>query len=211
MLVRTSWITLAAALVLVGCEDTTGPVNDRAVSPQFDRSAAPELRTLRQSPDAPPLETYRVSFWAFVRKASTVQVSYQPAARKSKGDPFLRFEIPKHGLQTRADGTRLQERDSVYITLTIDPVTFDVHFEPSGVRFSLAEPARLTLWYRHADPDLNDDGVVDATDQALAWGVAVWSQTKQTKPWHKMASKNDTNRKVVTARLHHFSEYAVCW
>ena len=212
MFVRRSWTALAVMLVFVACEDTTGPVNDRAVpGPQLSWSAAAQTRILQQSASAPPLEAYSVSFWAFVGKTSTVRVRYQPAAPESQGDPFLRFEIPKQGLATSADGTRLRRGDSVYITLTIDAVSLDVHFEPSGVSFSKIWPAALTIWYGNANPDLNGDGLVDGTDQTLAERLAVWSQTRKTQRWHKLASKNNTRRKFVSARLYHFSEYAVCW
>ena len=212
MLVRRSWTALAVVLAFVACEDTAGPVNDRAVpGPQLRWSAAAQTRILRQSPSVPPLEAYSVSFWAFVGKASAVQVRYQPAGGQALGDPFLRFEVPKHALATRADGTRLQRGDSVYITVTIDAVSLDVHFEPSGVSFSKVWPAALTIWYGNANPDVNGDGVVDATDQTLTRQLAVWSQSRKTQRWHKLASKNNARREFVAAPLYHFSEYAVCW
>jgi len=213
MFVRRSLIALAVAFTFVACEDTTGPVNDHGAvpGPQLSRMPSPAMHIVRQSPSAPPLEAYRVSFWAFVGQASTVRVRYLAAAGESLGHPFLRFEIPKQGLETSADGRRLKRGDSVHITLSIDPGSFDVHFKPSGVSFSKIWPAALTLWYGNADPDLDGDGEVDATDQTLAQHLAVWSQTRKTQPWLKLASNNNANRKFVAARLYHFSEYAVCW
>ena len=212
MFVRRCFVALAVALAFVECRDTTGPVAERAVpDPQFRRMPAAGVRILQQSPSAPPLEDYRVSFWAFVGKASTVRVRYQAAAGASLGGSFLRFAIPKQGLATDASGMRLKRGDSVHITLTIDPVSFDVHFKPSGVSFSKSWPAALTLWYGNANADLNADDVVDATDQTLAKHLAVWSQTRKTQPWLKLASNNNTSRQFVAARLYHFSEYAVCW
>src|SRR5437762_2210685 len=140
MFVRRSLIALAVAFTFVACEDTTGPVNDHGAvpGPQLSRMPSPAMHIVRQSPSAPPLEAYRVSF-------------------------------------------------------------------------SKIWPAALTLWYGNADPDLDGDGEVDATDQTLAQHLAVWSQTRKTQPWLKLASNNNANRKFVAARLYHFSEYAVCW
>ena len=212
MCVRRSLVAFAVAFAVVECRDAVGPVTEQVVpGPQFSRMPAAGSRILQQSPSAPPLEAYRVSFWAFVGKASTVRVRYQAAVGASLGDPFLRFEVPKHALATRADGTRLQRGDSVYITVTIDAVSLDVHFEPSGVSFSKVWPAALTIWYGNANPDVNGDGVVDATDQTLTRQLAVWSQSRKTQRWHKLASRNNTRREFVAAPLYHFSEYAVCW
>ena len=139
MLVRRSWTALAVVLAFVACEDTAGPVNDRAVpGPQLRWSAAAQTRILRQSPSVPPLEAYSVSF-------------------------------------------------------------------------SKVWPAALTIWYGNANPDVNGDGVVDATDQTLTRQLAVWSQSRKTQRWHKLASRNNTRRQFVGAPLYHFSEYAVCW
>jgi hypothetical protein len=184
------------------------------------------MHILRQSPTAPPLETYQVSFWARRDKASTVIVNYQPAAGQSVGDPFLRFDIPKDGLQEGRDrrhgdrrhsegrdGDRRhgEERDSVLITLTIDPENFSVEFEPSGVVFSRRHPATLAIWYGNADPDLNGDGVVDATDRALAEQLALWVRQAQPAPWLKVLSQTETGQQWVWTALRHFSEYAVSW
>jgi hypothetical protein len=212
MFVRRSLIALALALTYVACRDTAGPVTEPVMpGPQLSRIPAPASRIIQQSPSAPPLEAYRVSFWAVVGKASTVRVRYLAGAGESLGHPFLRFEIPKQGLETSADGTRLKRGDSVHITLTIDPVSFSVHFKPSGVSFSRSWPAALTLWYGNANPDLNADHVEDETDQTLAQQLAVWTQTRKKEPWLKLASKNNTRRQFVAAPLYHFSEYAVCW
>jgi hypothetical protein len=99
---------------------------------------------------------------------STVAVDYRPAAGQSVGQPFLRFRIPKFGLKTGPDGARLYGADSVFITMTIDSVKLSVDFQPSGVTFSEVFAAGLIIWYANANPDLNCDGVVDSTDQALA-------------------------------------------
>ena len=67
-----------------------------------------------------------------------------------------------------------QQAGSVKITLTIDPVLLSVHFEPSGLTFRQARPAKLTFWYGNTDPDLNGDGAVDDADWQLAEQIAIW-------------------------------------
>jgi hypothetical protein len=99
----------------------------------------------------------------------------------------------------------------VYVTLTIDSVTFSVNFQPSGVEFSKHVPARLTLWYENANPDLNGDGVVDATDQAMLLQLAVWCRPVGTRSWLRLSSNNDATLPSISTALYHFSEYAVSW
>ncbi len=108
-------------------------------------------------------------------------------------------------------GVPLARGDSVRITLTIDTVSFKVDFQPSGVLFSNSSPAQLAIWYQDANPDLNGDGIVDATDQALKDQLAIWYRGSKAGPWKQVWSKNDSSQEVVTAALYHFSQYAVCW
>src|SRR5207244_13195190 len=126
------------ALVAAGCSDGTSPT---AIQPPLaqttsESSSFTETHILQQAPTAPPLQTYRVSFWARHDKESTVAVDYQPAAGQSVGQPFLRFRIPKFGLKWGPDGARLWGSDSFLITLIIATLTLYVDFVPSGRVFS---------------------------------------------------------------------------
>jgi hypothetical protein len=85
-----------------------------------------------------------------------------------------------------------------------------VDFQPSGVWFSHGLPARLTIWYENADPDLNGDGVVDPTDQMLQQQIALWGRAENAA-WVRLLSDNDPTLPSVSTVLHHFSEYAVSW
>ncbi|HEV8263722.1 MAG TPA: hypothetical protein VGQ06_02145 [Gemmatimonadales bacterium] len=212
MTARHSLIPLALALLAAACSDSMGPLPTLA-PPSFSEVAADstDLHVLRQSPTAPPLATYRVAFWARHDQESTVAVDYRPAAGQSVGQPFLRFRIPKFGLKTGPDGTRLYGSDSVFITMTIDSVKLAVDFQPSGVTFSEVFAAGLIIWYANANPDLNGDGVVDATDEALQQQLALSEQPAKMTGWFKTATKNDATQKYVAAELYHFSQYAVAW
>ena len=204
-------VPVAALLFLGGCADAVGPaVEPHLVDAPSVSAPVADLHILRQAPTAPALETYQVSFWARRDRASTVTVNYLPAAGESVGQPFLRFDIPRDGLQAGVDGRRLGRRDAVYITLTIDPQTLAVDFAPSGVSFSGRRPATLAIWYGNADPDFNGDGTVDAVDQALVEVLAIWGRPQRPAPWLKAASQTDAGQ-WIWAALYHFSEYAVSW
>jgi hypothetical protein len=214
---RRPWL-FAILAVLAGCRDVAAPASDPAFAnpqlgwsgPGFTLPSPAGIHMLRQAADAPPLETYQVSFWACDGEASTVTVNYQPVGAQPVGQPFLRFDIPKNALVTDAGGERMKRGDSVLVTLTIDPVTFAVDFQPSGVWFSRGIPAQLTIWYENADPDLNGDGVTDASDQLLQQEIALWGHAADT-PWVRLPSDNDTTLPSVSTVLRHFSEYAVSW
>lgn len=203
-------LALALALFAAGCSDGALPTGIAAPLANVVESST-GLHVLRQAPTAPPLETYRVSFWAYKGAASTVTVNYQPGAGQSVGQPFLRFDIARNGLLAGGGGVPLRTGDSVAVTLTIDSVRFAVNFQPSGVVFSPGSVATLTLWYQNADPDLNGDGVVDAADEALKQQLALWYRRGNTYSWLKLSSDNDTTLPAVSTALYHFSEYAVSW
>ena len=214
------WSLFAIVVGLVGCQDVTAPtpVQPATGRAPFNMSAdnagpssAPVgVHMLRQAPWAPQLETYEASFWAVDGQPSGITVNYLPADGELVGQPFLRFDIPKNAMATGVGGTRVNRGDSVLVTVIIDPVTFSVEFDPSGVVFSNGTPAHLTIWYENADPDLNGDGSVDAADQLLQQQLAVWFHAGQVR-WVPMPSANDPTLPSVSTALYHFSEYAVSW
>ena len=110
-----------------------------------------------------------------------------------------------------ASGVPLRRGDSVAMTLTIDPNSFSVDFQPSGVRFSAYAPARLVLWYGNANLDLNGNGVLDGNDRTLVDQLAIWYQLSPSASWFRQLSRNDPTQTLVGTELYHFSEYAVSW
>jgi hypothetical protein len=203
---------LILVLVAAGCSDQTAPTPTTVPAP-LAALAPPPLGThiLQQSLAAPQLRTYQVSFWAKRGTQTAVSVNYLRRSGQWLPDPFLRFKIPINGLVAGAGGIPLDRGDSVWITLTIDTVFFNVDFQPSGVMFSSSSPAQLAIYYENANPDLNGDGIVDATDQALKDQLAIWYKGSKTMAWRQVLSKNDASQEVVTAALYHFSQYAVAW
>ncbi len=204
-------ILFALALLAGGCGDGLGP-RPTAVQPPLAMTVATKtVSMLRQGKTAPPLATYQVSVWAYVGRASAVSVRYLPAKGQTVGDTFLRFNIPKGGLVAGANGAPLKSGDSILVTLSIDPTSFMVDFQPSGVLFSKTSPATLGFWYGRANPDLNGDGVVNATDQALIQQLAIWYQGGKTTGWSQQPSINDPTKQLVGTAVYHFSQYAVAW
>ena len=211
MSLRRYRMPLILALLAVGCSDQTGPSPTAVQPPLAEVLPPPGAHILRQSPTAPRLQRYQVSFWAKRGVQTTIFLNYRRALGQWFPDPFLRFKIPINGLVAGAGGVPLARGDSVFITLTIDTVLFNVDFQPSGVLFSKSSPAQLAIWYQNADPDLNGDGVVDAADETLKQQLAIWYRGSKAGAWKQLWSKNDTTEELVTAALEHFSQYAVSW
>jgi hypothetical protein len=215
MFARHSLISLGLVLLAAtACREAAAPASwQGAPALQADvlgaeisaPTAGSQLHILKQGTTAPQLETYQVSFWAVKGRASGVKVKYQD------GHQFLQFDIPKAGLASGAGGARLRTGDSVLITLSIDAATFDLDFQPAGVQFSSRSPATLQLWFANANPDLNGDGVVDATDDLLSQQLDFWYQATTSDPWVRLSSQRDLAQKWVLTDLYHFSGYAVSW
>ena len=211
------WLPLAILFCLTACRDVAAPLGEVA-NPEFSLgavtgkpTASEQLHVLQQSLTAPPLETYQVAFWARKDRASTVTVNYLPRSGQSARSPFLRFDIPRDGLVSVPGDERFGRRDSVFITLTIDPESFSVDFQPSGVVFDRRHPATLVMWYENANPDLNADGVVNAADAALTAQLALWTRQATPSPWQKLGSGVEPTQPFVYSTLRHFSQYAVSW
>jgi hypothetical protein len=217
-------VPLALLLAVASCQDAAGPLAQQSrTGPLFssvgngdsdvsaDSSAPYATPILRQAAGAPSLETYQVSFWLSRDKAKQVVVRYRPTAAESQGEPFLLFDVPKDGLHAGAGGATLAKKDSIEITLTIDPATFQVQFEPSGVLFSERQPATLVFWYQNADLDLNGDGVVNGADRDLAAWLRIVYRRDGHAHWHKTKSMKGWTAPYVFAPIHHFSSYAVSW
>lgn len=220
MLTRHRWFVLAVGVALAGCQDASRPLGPASTTASVEQavqvqSTASDLfgdvwfenpaHILRQDAGAPALETYRTSFWVRRDKLTQVTVNYQD------GQPFLWFDVPKDGLFQRSNGQPFKGRDSVYITLTIDTLHFVVDFEPSGLVFKKDHAAQLFIWYEHANPDLNRDGVVDATDASLRDSLHIVTRPVKRANWHPAKGGKGQTLPYVFADLRHFSQWAVSW
>lgn len=201
---RLYWpLAVLVTVMHAGCRDATTALSPPLTSAEYRvvRSTPP---ILQQSSSAPALEAYQTSVWLTKGNARSVAVRYQ------NGDPFLQFDVPRDGLVAGAAGSFMRKGDSVWVTLTIDPVNFAVDFQPSGLIFSSRSPANLTFWYANANLDFNGNGVVDGNDRLVLQQLSLWyAATSATG--YKVSTKNDPSQLFLSGAIYHFSSYAVSW
>jgi hypothetical protein len=190
---------LAALALVAACGgDSTGP--------KITQKQTTDLHFLRLSSSAPPLEATVVSFWAVKGQDREVRVRFRT------GEDYLRFRVFANSLLQRPDGTPFANSDSVLITITInDPTTLNADFQPAGLKFSPAAPARLQYEFGEADKDLNEDGVVNATDTALIPLISTWRQETSGGPWLKVSSLVEIEINEVQADILGFTGYALAY
>jgi hypothetical protein len=159
---------------------------------------------------APSANPDRASFWAYTDQAAALMVYV--LSDDATWQPYARVNIRRGSLLRRPDGTSFAFRDSIEITMSVDPAALQVQLEPSGLEFNLLVPAQLSIWYQGANPDFNGDGLVNGLDDYITQvllGVSV--QARPGGPWTTIPSYNDIVNRVVSADLRHFSGYAVSW
>jgi hypothetical protein len=100
----------------------------------------------------------------------------------------------------------------VLITLTVvDTTSLVVDFQPQGLRFAAAAPAKLTFGYAETDPDLDFDGTVDDDDAALEATLGIGRQEMSSDPFQPIPSQADTLADQVRADIDGFTRYAVMY
>ncbi len=229
MRLRRMLVALSACLVLAACgEMTSVPTdellfgkgkaigkqnNDRFSTGNDHHEPVPFFpHVLRQSVNAPPLQTYHVEFWAKYDAATNVRVDYEPDIY---GDTthFLFIHVPSEALLYRPDGSVVAPGDSVLIGVTIDPVLLQVNFEPHGMIFAPRKPIKLRIHYELADADYNGDGKVDRRDADIErHDMGFGYQAREGDLWFKFDPDDRSIRnKWVQLNVRHFSNYAVAW
>jgi hypothetical protein len=197
-------LAAAALFGAAGCssDDATGPTT----KPTAD------LHIVRRADAAPPLLTTTASFYAKKGEDRELRLFYAPAAGSggSVGAEFLRLRVRANSLDRRPDGSAIAVGDSVLITVTADPTLMTVDFQPTGLRFSAAEPAELKLRFAECDGDYDGDGDVDATDAVLKTQIAIWSQEAPTEPWTKQSTALLATLDATTT-LAGFTGYAIAY
>ena len=194
-------VLLAAAAVVAGCGDSSAPTKPTT-----------QLNFLRLAPTAPPYANAVDSFWAKKGTDREIRIYFQPKAGESDSSELLEFKVPSQALLRRPDGTLFATGDSVLIHVTvIDPVHMIVQFEPSGLLFSPSSPARLKFEFAEADDDINDDGVVNATDDSLKAELHLWRQESSALPWVQLATNVDVSLEEVEADILGFTNYALAY
>ena len=168
--------------------------------------ATSDLHFLRLSASAPPLQSTVVSFYA--RKGSDREVRL----KFTNGEDYLRFRVFANSLLTRPDGGAFATGDSILITITVtDPTKLVADFQPAGLKFDPANPARLQFEFGECDKDLNGDGVVNATDTTLLPTISTWRQETAAGEWFKVSSAVELEINEVQADIFSFTGYALAY
>ncbi len=206
---RSCWL-VAAILAAIACSQDgdggSGPGNDSVV--QVEDS----LTFLRPTPGGPAFGDGTVSFWAVKGQRREARLMYRPLPGAVDSVEFARFRVDDRSLVNRPDGSPLAPGDSILITLTIaDSSRLIAGFEPAGLRFNAARPARLALKYGEADPDLDHNGVVNAADTALVATFRIWRQEEPGQPWVSVPSTLSEEALEVEADIFGFTRYAVAY
>lgn len=194
-------LLLPVLLGLASCEGLLSPESSPSVSDD-------ELTIVRVDPDAPPLSATEVSFWAVRGEERAVEIRY--AAAGGYNGKCLRFVVPAESLLRDSEGRMISPGDSIRITVRVeDPNLYLFEFDPGGVRFNPAHPARLEIRYSWIAEDANGDGVVDERDRAIADGFGIWRQERRGEPWARIPSRRLYEIQEIHADITGFTRYAM--
>ena len=198
-------LAAGAVFTLVACSSATD-------------SLAPEERTENQlklltvTNDAPPLATNALSFYAVKGKNANADIWYRPRPGQRDSTKFLEFRLGGNTLDRRPDGSAIADGDSVRITLTVrDPAHFVLEFQPSGLKFSSKDAAKLRMFFGEAGDDVDRNGRVDSDDDNVKQRLSIWRQEQTGLPWFKVASVVVREAKRVDADLAGFTGYALAY
>jgi hypothetical protein len=208
-------VRVAALLlpVALGCSAIPG-VDDGGTGPEPGNSIVRQdsLSFLRADPAAPPLADRLMSFWAVRGKTREIRLMYRPRAGAPDSVEFARFRVDARSLINDSAGNPIAQGDSVLITVGVaDTLGLITEFQPAGLVFSAAQPARLWLKFGEADDDLNDDGSVNAADTTALHSLAIWKQEHAGEPWSRLPSTVDTRAQDVEAAIPGFTRFAVAY
>ena len=196
-----------AVLLTAACSDATDTDEDGPgtikTNPNF----------LQLAPDAPAPAATSVSFWAKKGEDRRGEINFAAAPGALDTAEFVKFRVREGSLLARPDGTPFAMGDSIQITITVeDAQNMIFRFEPSGLRFSSSDPARLDLYYGKADHDFDDDGSIDDDDFLIeATKLAIWKQETPGGPWTKLGVIRDVEIDEIEANITSFTGYAIAF
>lgn len=216
-MIRHRWLTLAAlaaAGAALACSgDAPAPLRPLATdTPALDAGTAATPVFLTLDPNAPPLVSTTVSFYAVKGQDREAWLYYMPAAGETDSSKFLRFRVRKKSLCNYVDGTPIANGDSVLITITVtDQDKQIVNFQPAGLRFCKGRPAKLNLWYLEADHDFDQDGDIDGADAIYETNLRIWRQEGVGQPWIRMTTTLTVSLDETEADIKGFTNYVVAY
>jgi hypothetical protein len=166
------------------------------------------LSFLTSAQGAPALQNGSVTMWAVQGEDRTGEVWYAGAS----GDRLLRLRVRKRAQIVAPNGQALAAGDSIRITITVSDVSrMIVNFQPAGLRFVGSEAADLTMWYRHAHPDFNRDGVVNGGDASVESTLAIFRQEVAGAPWQRMGSILNASNDEIEVSIGGFTNYVIAY
>lgn len=193
----------ALVMPILACDSATDNTNQQnSDEPNFLRLAA----------NAPALTTTTVSFWAKHGEDRRGEIDFVAPGGGPDGPEFLKFRVLPTSLAFKPNGAPFAAGDSILITITVvdlDRMIF--RLEPSGLRFSSSEPARLDLYYSQASQDFDRDGSIDDDDAAIETQLAIWKQEVIGGPWVKLGSIRDITIDEIEADITSFTGYAIAY
>jgi hypothetical protein len=199
-LLLAAWAGAAAS-----CSDSGSPPDDGGSKPPS------ELSVVHVAPTSTPLFNPTVSFYAKRGENREGSLSFQDALG-GEGEEYVRLRIDANTLLALPNGDAIVPGDSVLITLSVvDQTEMLFDLQPTGLKFSPADPAELKIHYDHANGDLNDDGVSNGLDDALERTLAIWRQENPGDPFVRLTSVLTIETDEATADLTGFSRYALAY
>lgn len=201
---RARVFSFAVAAALAACSDSGGP-NTGGVKPPG------ELTIIRLPASSPPIWNPVDSFYAKKGVDRELRIYFEDAVGGS-GEEYLRFRVDAGSLLARPDGSLFQVGDSVLITVrVVDPQLIYFEFEPSGLTFNPSLPAQLKIEYAEAGGDLDDDGDVDAEDDAIEQVIDLWRQEQPGQDFVKLGAVKIEELDEIEADVIGFTRYAIAY
>jgi hypothetical protein len=198
-------LTLFVTAVVAACDTAAD-----SLAPEQRPTSA--LRLLTVLPTAPLLATTSVSFYAVKGRNAGADLWYRARPGRTDSTKMLEFRLNGASLERRPDGSAFADGDSIRITITVvSPTNLIVDFQPSGLKFSAKEPARLKIFFGECGDDLDRDGQVTSSDDAIAQQLSIWRQETPTAPWIKLSTAVVKEDRLVDALLGGFTGYAVAY
>lgn len=210
---RSHWALLAVmALTAAACSDSShssGP-----------GTSASDLTFLLLANTAPPLCADSTGAW-FVKDPAgeDKEIALQFPESGNLADcalgstkDFLRLKIAKLSLLRWPDNTLISNGDSVFISVKWvgnDSILFEL--KPSGLQFSLSDPAELKIEYAEAGEDLNDDGNVDIEDEEVEHLLDIWRQERPGDDYFRVGTAKIEDSNEIEAELNGFSRFAIAY
>ena len=190
--------------LILSCSDPSEPDAGDSKDPA-------QLNIIRLADTSPPLLNAVDSFYAVRGEDREVRIFFADV-EGGEGEEYLRLRINARSLLARPDGTPFQEGDSVLVHVqVVDPTQLLFDLQPTGLRFSTADPAELKIHYDHANDDFNDDGRVDQEDDSIETTLGIWRQENPGDPFVRLGSAVVEDLKEIDGDLQGFSRYALAY